>query len=74
VYLSTEELFYIRLNGRICTKKKLPVPPSGRLISIRWNGSNNYWAVADKSEIVSRDGKNVTSSSCHKISISTKDN
>jgi hypothetical protein len=23
-------------------KKKLSVPPSGRLISIRWNGSKNY--------------------------------
>jgi hypothetical protein len=37
-----EELFYIRLNGRICTKKKLSVPPSGRLISIRWNGSQLF--------------------------------
>jgi hypothetical protein len=35
-------LLYIRLNGRICTKKKLSVPPSGQLISIRWNGSKNY--------------------------------
>jgi hypothetical protein len=42
VYLSAEELFYIRLNGRICTKKNLSVPPSGRHISIRWNGSKNY--------------------------------
>jgi hypothetical protein len=44
VYLLAEELFYIRLNGRICTKKKWSVPPSGRLISIRWNGSKNYVA------------------------------
>jgi hypothetical protein len=35
-------LFHIRLNGRICTKIKLSVPPTGRLISIRWNGSKNY--------------------------------
>jgi hypothetical protein len=49
-------LFYIRLNGRICTKKKLSVPPSGRLISIRWNGSKNYVGSQKYSQIYSNRG------------------
>jgi hypothetical protein len=42
VYHSGKDFCYMSNNGAFCTKNILSAPPSGRLISNRWNGAKKY--------------------------------